>query len=252
MRLFANPIIREGIQVYFHETQGLAVYGVYLIILALLQCLVIILPAGDPRVWLGPAYLFKLTAVGVLLSSAYFIMRLANQEIATRKFQSLTHWFKYQRLTVANVAVGQIFLMCIHISILLLLALPLLGWAGAIEHTPLPSILGTLALLFLYAFIYGSWGLFAVAFWDHSQDSRRVFVRCLLVCLLLVSGLLYLALNPVAFLLRHLEGLEFLPLELGEWRLEGTTVHMIYHAVLLLSGIGLYGWALRRTKETYT
>lgn len=252
MKLFSNPVLQEGIHIYFIEGRGFVVYAVYLAILVLLQCLVLFLPSGDPQVWMGPAYLFKLTSVGVLLLLVYFILRMANQEFASWRFQPLLRWFKEDRLPTSAVALGQISLLCLHVSVFLLLSLPLLGWAGAVEHAPVQSMLWTLVLLFFYALTYGSWGLFAQAFWDHSQDSRRVFVRCLLVSLLLVSGLLYLALNPVAFILHHLDGLELTPLELGRWRWEGATIHMVYHGVLFLLGFGLYGWALNRIKETYS
>ena len=96
------------------------------------------------------------------------------------------------------------------------------------------------------------WGLFALALWDHREDSRRVFIRCLLVCLLLVSGLLYLPLNPVAFLLHHLEGLELSPLKLWDWQWDAPTVHFAFHIALLVSGLLFYGVALKRLKEGYS
>jgi len=251
-RLLSNPVLQEGIQVYFIEGRGFVVYAVYLALVALLQGLVLFLPAGDPRIWMGPAYLFKVTAVGVLVLLLYFIVRSANQEFASWRFRSLTRWFKEERLGAGAVAAGQIAVLVLQASVFLVLALPLLAWAGAIEGTPLSSMVATGALLFFYALVYGGWGLFAVVFWDHSQDSRRVFVRCFLVCLLLVSGLLYLALNPVAFLLRELEGLELLPLSVGHWTLEGATVHGVFHGLLFIGGFGLYGWALKRVRETYS
>ncbi len=252
MRPLSNPVFQEGFQVYFTEGRVFMVYFFYLSFLALLQCLVLFLPSGDPRIWMGPAYLFKITSVATLLLLIYFILRIANQEFASWRFQSLMRWFKEEKLDVSTVALAQISLLCLHALLFLLLSLPLLGWAGAVEHTPVGSMFSTLSLLYFYALTYGVWGLFALAYWDHSEDSRRVFVRCLLVCLLLVSGLLYLALNPIAFLLRHLEGLELIPLELGQWRWEAATVHMIFHSCLLLSGLCLYGWALKRIKETYS
>ncbi|MFQ5539305.1 MAG: hypothetical protein ACE5FB_02805, partial [Candidatus Binatia bacterium] len=60
---FANPIFQEGVHIYLAEGQGFMVYFFYLVILALLQFLALILPAGDPQFWLGPAYLFKFSSV---------------------------------------------------------------------------------------------------------------------------------------------------------------------------------------------
>ncbi len=147
---------------------------------------------------------------------------------------------------------GQISLLCLHLLVFLLLSFPLLGWAGAIEHAPVGAILSTMLLLFFYSLTYSMWGLFALAMWDHKEDSRRVFIRCLLVCLLLVSGLLYLPLNPVAFLLHYLEGVELSPLKLWEWKWDVPTVHFAFHFSLLGFGILFYGVALKRLKEGYS
>jgi len=246
-----NPVLLEGVHVYFTEGRGFMVYFFYLMILALVQFLTLVLPTGDPRFWMGPAYLFKLTSVAALLLLVYFSLRVSNQEFVSSRFQSTKHWFSQEKLSLSRVALGQISLLCLNLSVFLLLSVPLLGWAGAIEHAPVGAILSTLVLLFFYSLTYSMWGLFALALWDHREDSRRVFIRCLLVCLLLVSGLLYLPLNPVAFLLHHLEGLELSPLKLWEWKWEAPTIHFAFHFSLLVSGLIMYGWALKRLKEGY-
>ena len=251
MKHITNPVFLEGVHVYFTEGRGFMVYFFYLMILALVQFLTLVLPTGDPRFWIGPAYLFKLTSVAALLLLVYFSLRVSNQEFASSRFQSTKHWFSQEKLSLSRVALGQISLLCLHLSVFLLLSVPLLGWAGAIEHAPVGAILSTLVLLFFYSLTYSMWGLFALALWDHREDSRRVFIRCLLVCLLLVSGLLYLPLNPVAFLLHHLEGLELSPLKLWELKWEAPTIHFAFHFSLLVSGLIMYGWALKRLKEGY-
>ncbi len=252
MRKITNPVLHEGIDVYFTEGRGFMVYFFYLIILALIQFLILVLPTGDPRFWMGPAYLFKLSSVAALLLLVYFSLRITNQEFMTSRFQLTKHWFVQGKMSFTGVALGQISLLSLHLLVFLLLSFPLLGWAGAIEHTPVGAILSTLLLLFFYSFTYSVWGLFALALWDHREDSRRVFIRCLLVCLLLVSGLLYLPLNPVAFLLYHLEGLELSPLKLWQWQWDAPTVHFAFHFSLLVAGLLFYGVALKRLREGYS
>ena len=252
MRPITNPVFKEGIQVYFTEGRGFMVYFFYLIILAIVQFLTLVLPTGDPRFWMGPAYLFKLSSVAALLLLVYFSLRITNQEFLTSRFQLTKHWFSQGKMSLPRVAMGQISLLCLHLLVFLLLSFPLLGWAGAIEHAPVGAILSTMLLLFFYSLTYSMWGLFALAMWDHREDSRRVFIRCLLVCLLLVSGLLYLPLNPVAFLLHHLEGVELSTLKLWEWKWDAPTVHFAFHFSLLVSGVLFYGVALKRLKEGYS
>ncbi len=252
MKGLTNPVLNEGIRVYFDEGRGFMIYFFYLVILSLIQFLVLVLPTGDPRFWMGPAYLFKLSSVASLLLLVYFSLRITNQEFLTSGFQLTKHWFSQRKMKITSVALGQISLLCLHLLIFLLLSAPLLGWAGAIEHAPLRTILTAFLLLYFYGFTYSVWGLFALALWDHREDSRRVFIRCLLVCLLLVSGLLYLPLNPVAFLLHLLEGLELSPLRLGALQWDPATVHLAFHLTLLVSGLIFYGIALRRLREGYS
>lgn len=252
MRQITNPVLQEGIHVYFTEGRGFIVYFFYLMILALIQFLTLVLPTGDPRFWMGPAYLFKLSSVAALLLLVYFSLRITNQEFLTSRFQPTKLWFSQRKMNLTSVAMGQISLLCLHLMVFLLLSFPLLAWAGAIEHAPVGAIISTLLLLFFYSLTYSMWGLFALALWDHREDSRRVFIRCLLVSLLLVSGLLYLPLNPVAFLLHHLEGLELRPLKLGDWQADAPTVHFAFHITLLVAGLLSYGVALKRLKEGYS
>ncbi len=253
MKKFDNPLFLEGVHIYLGEGQGFMVYFFYLVILALLQFLALVLPVGDPQFWLGPAYLFKFSSVAALLLMVYFGLRLANQEFVPWRFQPLKHWFREEEVQASKMVLGQILLLCLHVLIFILLSLPLLGWAGAVARAPMSSIMSTLLLLFFYSMTYGIWGLVALALWENKIDSRRIFIRWLYVCLVLLSGLLYLPLNPVAFLLHHLGGLELgAPLDLWEWRLKAPVAHFLFHFCLLASSFLLYWWALKRLKESYS
>jgi len=251
MRRLIDPVFREGIQVYLEEGQGFMVYFFYLVILAILQFLMLIFPAADAKVWLGPAHLFRFSSVVALILVIYFGLRLANQEFAPWKFQPLKHWFQQGRGGVLALALSQIGLLALHAIIFILISFPLLGWAGAIARTPIRSILFTLLLLFCYSLTYGIWGLVGLVFWERKVDSRRVFVRWLFVCLILLSGLVYLPLNPVAFLLFQLGGVDLGgPLQLWGWRWSPPVVHTLFQIFLLMLGLLLYGWALKRLKES--
>jgi hypothetical protein len=129
-------------------------------ILALIQFLTLVLPTGDPRFWMGPAYLFKLSSVAALLLLVYFSLRITNQEFLTSRFQPTKLWFSQRKMNLTRVAMGQISLLCLHLLVFLLLSFPLLAWAGAIEHAPVGAIISTLLLLFFYSLTYSMWGLF--------------------------------------------------------------------------------------------
>jgi len=245
-----NPVFREGIQIYIIEGHGFVVYLSVLLILAPIEFLTLFLPSLDPQIWMGPANLFKVSSVAALILIVYFGLRVANQEFVPWRFLSLKRWLHQERLTASEVAQGQISLLCLQALIFVLLSSPLLIWAGAIARTAASSILFTLLLLFFYPLTYGLWGLVAVALWEHRMENRQVFIRCLFVSLVLLSALLYLPLNPVAFLLYYLERREMVPLVLGGWRWPAPATHFLFHFFLLGSGLLVY-WRTLNRREVY-
>lgn len=241
-----NPVWRESVQVYFGEGHGIAVYFYILSILAPVEFLSLYIPTLDTQQWTGSASLFKVSAVTALLLLVYFAMRVANQEFAPWRFKPLRHWLRTESQPASAVSRAQISFLVIHVGISLALCLPLLLWAGAIARTPALNLAVTLALLPFYALTYGIWGLATLAFWERQIESRQVFIRSFFVCLVILSALFYLPLNPVAFVLAFLGRQELPPLYLfgSEWR--GITVHLAFHCALGAAGYGAYRWALRR------
>ena len=234
----ANPVFREGIQVYFLEGQGFIVYFYLLVILAPIEFLTLFLPSLDPQVWMGPANLFKVASIAALLLVVYFALRIANQEFVPWRFVTLRRRIQQEGVGIGDVALAQLALLSLHALALIALAGPLVVWAGAITRTPVPTILVVFLLIFFYALSYGVWGLMALAQWEHRLESRQVFVRGFLFSLILVSALVYLPLNPIAFLLSYLER-----------RPTAAPAHLLFHLLLLGGGLCLYRWVLR--KEAY-
>ncbi len=241
-----NPVLREGIQIYLIEGHGFVAYFYFLIILAPLEFLTLFLPSLDPYVWMGPANLFKVMSVAALMLIVYFSLRVADQEFVPWRFLPIKRRLRQEGLRISEVALGQIALLCLHVLIFVLISSPLLIWAGALARANAVSILSTFLLLLFYALTYGVWGLAAVTLWEHRVESRQVFVRCLFVSLVFLSALLYIPLNPVAFLLYYLGGKEMAPLVLWGWKCSATAVHFLFHLFVLGSGLLFYRWALRR------
>ncbi|MFQ5902088.1 MAG: hypothetical protein ACE5JO_00190 [Candidatus Binatia bacterium] len=246
-----NPVFREGIQVYLIEGHGFVAYFYLLIVLAPLEFLILFLPSFDPQNWMGPANLFKVSSVAVLVLILYFGLRVANQEFVPWRFLPLRRWLHQEGVSISEVALAQIALLCLHVLIFALLSSPLLIWAGAIARATPGSILSTFFLLLFYSLTYGVWGLVGVALWEHRVESRQVFVRCLFVSLLFLSGLLYLPLNPVAYLLYYLGGKDMAPLVLWGWRWSPPAVHFLFHICLLASGLLIYWRALKKKEDDH-
>ena len=241
-----NPVWRESLEVYFGEGHGFAVYFYILIILAPVEFLSLYVPSLDTQQWSGSASLFKVSAVTALLLIVYFALRVANQEFAPWRFKPLKHWLRQQGESTRSVSRAQVVFLVTHIAISLLLCVPFLIWAGAIARTPFLVMTVTLLLLPFYALTYGVWGLASLALWERRIESRQVFIRSFFVCLVILSALFYLPLNPVAFVLALLSRQELPPLSLFGWIWSGTGVNLTFHLLLGLFGYAAYRWALKR------
>lgn len=241
-----NPLLREGLGVFFAEGQGFQVYFYLLVTLAPIHFLSLYLPSLDVHAWSGSAGLFKVTAATALLLIVYFALRVANQEFAPWRFKAVRRWVNEEGLSIVTIARGQRLFLLLHVLCSILLCAPFLVWAGAIARTPGTRIVGTFALVIFYAVVYGIWGLAALVLWDRHPESRQVFIRCFFFGILLFSGLFYLPLNPVAYLLAYIGRQEPVPLTLMGWAPSAAWVHFSFHLVLGAAGFAGHRWALKR------
>jgi hypothetical protein len=242
-----NPVIREGVEVFFGEGHGLPIYFYLVLILAPVQFLALYLPSLDAQMWSGSGNLFKVSSSTALLLIVYFGLRVANQEYAPWRFQPLKHWLREGGQPAAVVARGQLGFLALHILCSLLLSAPFLVWAAAIARAPLASLGTSLALLLFYGLCYSVWGLVALTVWERRPESRQVVVRCFLFLVGVATLLVYLPLNPIAYLTAVLARHELPPLSMAGMKWSADSVHFAFH--LLLGGTGLmaHRWALRRS-----
>jgi hypothetical protein len=241
-----NPILRESLEIFFNEGHGFAVYFYLLIILAPIEFFSLYLPSLDAQMWSGSASLFKVCAVTALLLIVYFSMRVANQEFAPWRFQPVKRWAREQGQPIASLAGGQLGFLALHIAISMALCLPLLLWAAAIARTSAGRIAGSLLLIVFYAMSYGVWGLASLVFWERRGETRQVFIRSFFFGIFIISALLYLPLNPIAFLLAFLGQQELAPLGILGRKWPAPAVHFGFHFLLIAIGVALYMTALKR------
>jgi hypothetical protein len=244
-----GPVFREGIEIQIVEGHGFAAYFYLMILLAPVVFLALFLPSLDAEVWIGPAQLFKVSAVAALLLIVYFGLRVANQEFAPWRFAPLKRRLRDEKVSPTEIARDQLSILSLQILIFVLLASPFLVWAAAIARVPIASMLSVLLLIFLYALAYGVWGLAALALWERKIETRQVFVRGFFLGAMVLSAAFYLPLNPVAFLLSFLEEKEMAALVLWGRTWPAGAVHLTFHMLLLGSGLAIYRRALGR--ETY-
>jgi hypothetical protein len=242
--------MREGLEVFFGEGHGLPVYFYLLIILAPVQFLALYLPSLDAQMWSGSGNLFKVSSSTALLLIVYFGLRVANQEYAPWRFQPLKRWLGDGGQPAAVVAKGQLGFLAVHILCSLLLSAPFLVWAAAIARAPLASLGITLALLVFYALCYSVWGLVTLAVWERRPESRQVVIRCFLFTVAVATLLVYLPLNPVAYMLAVLGRHELPPLSMAGVKWSADTVHFGFHLFLGGAGLAAHRWALLRGAES--
>lgn len=242
----ASPVLQEGIQIYWTEGHALVVYGYLLFLLAAAEFLTLFLPGLDPQSWMGPAHIFRISAISAATLIVYFVLRLSNQEFVPWRFAPLRRWLRQEGVSASDLRWAQFELLSLHVVSAVLLAAPLLLWAAAIARAPAVSVFWIFVLLFFYAFTYGIWGLVALALWERKVESRQVFIRALWISLFFLSPLLYAPLSPVVFLLSYLGRKEMAPLALWGWKGSGAVVHLLFHLFLLGAGLLAYRRALGR------
>jgi hypothetical protein len=241
-----NPVMREGLQVFFAEGHGLPVYFYLLSILAPVQFLALYLPSLDAQMWSGSGNLFKVSSCTALLLMVYFALRVANQEYAPWRFQPLKSWLQEGGQSAAVVAKGQLGFLAAHILCSFLLSAPLLAWAAAIARAPFASLAATLGLLLFYTLCYSVWGLVTLVVWERRPENRQVVIRCFLFFVAVATLLIYLPLNPVAYLLATLGRHELPPLSIAGVKWPADTVHYGFHLILGGAGLAAHRWALSR------
>ena len=241
-----NPVWRESLAVFFGEGHGYAAYFYLLVMLAPIEFFSLYLPSLDSQMWSGSASLFKVCAVTALLLIAYFTLRVANQEFAPWRFQPIKRWIREQGQSVYAVARAQLGFLALHVALSIFLCSPLLIWAAAIARTSPGKVAGTFLLLFFYALSYGIWGLVTLVLWERRAESRQVFIRCFFFALVIGSALMYLPINPVAFLLAYLGRQELSPLTVLGRTWPATFVHFAFHFLLGGAGLAAYACALKR------
>lgn len=239
-----NPVLREGLDVFFVEGRGFPAYFYLLIILAPVEFLSLYMPTLGEQMWSGPGNLFKNCSSVAVLLIAYFAMRVANQEYAPGRFKPLEHWLREGGLSVGAVVEGRVLFLVVNIVCLLILSAPLLIWAAAIARAPLAGLAATLALIPFYAFCYGVWGLVALVLWEREPDNRELAVRCFIGFVVVISLVVYLPLNPVIYMLAIVGQQEPPSITAVTWPAD--SVHFGFHLVLGAAGLAAYRWALAR------
>ena len=161
--------------------------------------------------------------------------------------QPVVAWLQQERLAQHSLLGAQLALLGLYGALFIVLSLPLMSWAAAIARAG-PDLLGVaLVIIFGYFMVYGVWGLVALNLWELRVETRHIAVRFLLGGFFLLTALLYLPLNSVAFLLAYLGGTDLgTTVSIFGSRPAPWTVHVLFHLLLLACGIGLNRWLLMR------
>jgi hypothetical protein len=247
MSRFARPVFQEAVQIYLVEGKAWIAYAYFLALLAAVQLLTLLLPTLDPSSWMGSAQIFKVSCVVSLFSGVYFTLRLANQEYTPWRFAPLKRWLEQEGFSAYGLALAQLAVLGAYSILFVFLSLPFLTWAAAIARTGVYSLISALVVILGYFMVYGVWGLVTLNLWERRVETRHIVVRCLLGCFFILTALVYLPLNPFAFLLSFLGGGDLgNPVFVFGLRCSPKAIHILFHAALLACGVLLCQWLLAR------
>ena len=244
-----NPVLRENLEVLFDQGHGLAAYGYLLILLAPVTFGTLYTQSLGEHMWRAPASLLQACASAALVLSIYFACRVANQEYAANRFKPLADWLRDGRRMLGVVRRGRVTALLVHIACLALLSAPFLAWAAAISHTPHSALLAILALIPLYAFCYGAWGLVVSVIWQGEGLNREFILRLFIGLVVVVALVVYLPLNPVVYVMAIAGREPLAPLGIAGVSIAADTVHLSFHIVLGALGLFAHRWALKRVLE---
>lgn len=241
-----NPVLEEGVRVYLIEGHGFTAYFYLLATLAGVEFMTLFFPSLDTEAWRGSANLFKVCSATALVLAVYWLLRLVNQEFVPWRFAPLKQWLQEQEVGPWKLALGHIALLSLYLFLMLLLAFPLLMWAGAIARAAPSSVLSLLLLILFYGLTYGIWGVAALVLWERKFEVRQVFLRCFFISVVFLSAVAYFPLSPIAFILAYLGERELPPLVLWGWQGSAQAVHFLFHLFILASGLFVYRLALKK------
>ena len=126
----SNPVFEEGGRMHTSRGRGFVPYASCLMILAGVELLALVLPSLSSGVWLGAAYLFRVSSIAGFMLVVYFAVRMGNREFGPDGFQSFYGWFQKGGGGIKTVGLAQVLILANNVIILVLICFPPLVWAG--------------------------------------------------------------------------------------------------------------------------
>ena len=241
-----NPVLREHLTVCFSEGHGLSAHLYPLGLLALAEVLLLTPMYLDSQMWSGSGSLLKNCAALAVVLTVYYTLRAANRVYAPSRFKPLKYWLHERGYPVGVVARGQAAFLFAQVASAVLLIAPLLLWAGAISHTSPATLIATLALIPFYAVCYGVWGFAALALLEGELVERELATRGFTVLVVLIAMLVYLPLNPVAYILAVAGDAEHTRFSIAGADWPPDVANLSFHLAYGAAGFVAHRWALAR------
>jgi hypothetical protein len=241
-----NPVLREHLTICFGEGRGLPAHLYPLGFLALVEFLLLTPTYLDVQMWSGAGSLLKICASVAVVLTIYFTLRAANRVYAPSRFKPLKYWLHERGYPIGVVARGQVAFLFAQVAGAVLLITPLLVWAAAISHTPPASLMAVVALIPFYAICYGVWGFAGLALLEGELEGRELATRGFTVLVLVIAMLVYLPLNPVAYILAVAGDAEHARFSVARVAWPPDVANISFHLVYGAAGLVAHRWALAR------
>lgn len=244
-RLTGNPVLRQGVRIYFLSKAPLTAALHYL--LALGAILFVIWPKSQFLRVGSPPLTFNIVAIVATLVMAYLSFGYGASSLMDEPDQPMRAWLVAQRLRLGTVLGGLTWLTLLHTLFLLVLALPLLQAASHVSGLPPQSFATALLLMLVCALAYRWMGILTLCLWEKQEFIRYVVVRAAFVLLVLGSAFFLPALNPLMGLISMTFGDELGQIvTLFGQELSYAAVSLIIHLLLLMAAYIMVGTLVRR------
>ena len=184
---FKNPLLVEGLEVYFTGRKILGIYFNFLLILSVI--LFITWPKTEYFEYLltgSSPQTYSIIAIAALVIISYLSFRFGADEIKDRDTYHLSDWLILTPLSSWRILSGRLTLFVLHTAFLVLISAPFIVIPGTISGISPPEMLWGFLIVFLSALTYRTIGFFCLLVLDDREFLLHTILRIIFVFFMVV------------------------------------------------------------------
>ncbi|MBI4641575.1 MAG: hypothetical protein HY731_12825 [Candidatus Tectomicrobia bacterium] len=195
MRLLKNPLVIEGIELYFQDSKRLSAYIVYLLSTATI--LFVVWPTSQSLKIGEPPDTYNFVLIGTFIFIAYLSCTAGSRDLSQHRFHLPSQWIFSTPISIRAFLSGKLFIAFIHTLFLLFLALPLIVIPRVISGIALKEMGLGLLLTLVCCFTYRIIGLCNLILMERNQPLLYIAERGAFLLFILITSSFFPLGNPV-------------------------------------------------------